>query len=426
MRSHRARLAVFCVLSWTLIVLCQSSLPWVPATAFLMAATIVHTAGMSISALYRTRRPQDAEQRQFPFVSIVIPAHNEARVIAATVRNMMELDYPDFEVLVADDRSTDGTGEEVAPLLNNWPGRLRLFRRPDSARPGKSAVLNDALKMCHGEVICVFDAEARVAPDFLRRIVLLLNSPRTGAVQARKVYRNADSNTITRLLNAEYRLDAYFLEDRMRRGSGADMRGNGQVIRRRALEEINGWNERTLTDDMDLSLRLHLANWDIAFAADVPVTEEAVTTVHHLLRQRRRWVEGAVRSYLDYLPSLCARHMPLRKKMDTIVYSMGLVIPFWLVSDIIVQGIRMAAGCGQCTGAPFALFPVMVLFLTIHGVCASRRFERMAWRDALATSFECAVGMAVVWSAMVLYVVVRILFLKERFVWAKTPHGVSR
>jgi len=106
-----------------------------------------------------------------------------------------------------------------------------------------------------------------------------------------------------------------------------------------------------------------------------------------------------------------------------VVYSMGLVIPFWMASDMLIQGIKLATGCGYCTGVPLALFPIMVLFLTFHGIAAARRFERVPWGEAVVSALECAAGMAVLWTSMVLWVVLRILFLKDRFVWAKTPHG---
>ena len=81
-----------------------------------------------------------------PFVSIMIPAHNEDQVIANTVENVLAIDYPNFEIIVIDDRSTDDTANVVNSLAEKYPNIKALIRDND-AFPGKSAVLNDALKL---------------------------------------------------------------------------------------------------------------------------------------------------------------------------------------------------------------------------------------------------------------------------------------
>ena len=124
-----------------------------------------------------------------PFVTVMIPAHNEESVITNTVENVLQLDYPSFEIIVIDDRSTDNTASVIKDLESKYENVKALIRE-QGAFPGKSAVLNDAFKIAKGEAILVFDADATVEPDFLNKLIPLLDPTDVGAVQARKVIRN--------------------------------------------------------------------------------------------------------------------------------------------------------------------------------------------------------------------------------------------
>ena len=426
MRGNRARLGLFCLCTWSAVFALQSAFPRVSSAFIPGLLIIIHAIGLDVT---RRRRgplppPPATPAGPPPSVSVLIPAHNETAVIAGTVTNMLSLVYPDLEVLVVDDRSTDGTGRAVEGLAQADP-RLRTLTRPPDAFPGKSAVLNDGLARCRGDIVCVFDAEARVAPDFLARVIPLFADPGLGAVQARKVYRNSSANTLTVLLSHEYLVDAHFQRKRNELRRGVEMRGNGEVIRRRALLAVGGWNNEALTDDFDLSTRLHLAGWDIAFADDVIVEEEAVVAFRPLLRQRRRWVEGAVRTYLDYLPGVFTRRLPPGKKLDILLFSTDLILPFWVVSDLFLHGIRALAGLPAFPAAPLAVFPLPIFFLALAAFPEIREYCGSSRPRAAAWALACGTMMTFLWTAMVAYVLGRIFFLKRRMAWGKTAHGAG-
>ena len=94
------------------------------------------------------------------------------------------------------------------------------------------------------------------------------------------------------------------------------MRGNGQFMRRTALESCGGWNEETITDDLDLTVRLHLDQWDIEFLAFPAVSEEGVTNARALWHQRNRWAEGGYQRYLDYWQLILRNRMGTGKTWD--------------------------------------------------------------------------------------------------------------
>ena len=141
--------------------------------------------------------PQVVNENYKPFVTIMIPAHNEENVIANTVENIRSIDYPNFEIIVIDDRSSDNTANVINDLANKYEDVIAFIRDKD-AFPGKSAVLNDAFKIAKGEAILVFDADATVEPDFLNKLIPNLEPSDVGAVQARKIIRNKDYNFLTK------------------------------------------------------------------------------------------------------------------------------------------------------------------------------------------------------------------------------------
>ena len=132
-----------------------------------------------------------------PFVSIMIPAHNEAEVIQKTALNILNLDYKNFEIILIDDRSDDNTAS-IMKELEAQHNKIKVLIRPKDATAGKSAVLNDAFKIAKGEAVLVFDADAKVKPDFLKNIIPKLEPADVGAVQARKVIINANQNFLTK------------------------------------------------------------------------------------------------------------------------------------------------------------------------------------------------------------------------------------
>ena len=116
----------------------------------------------------------------------------------------------------------------------------------------------------------------------------------------RKAVTNAQDNWLTRVQAMEMAFDAQIQQGRLAGGGVAELRGNGQLLRRDLLEACGGFNEETVTDDLDLSFRLLLQEARIGILWDPPVLEEAVETLQALWKQRQRWAEGGLQRFLDY------------------------------------------------------------------------------------------------------------------------------
>ncbi|OAB60532.1 glycosyl transferase [Leptolyngbya valderiana BDU 20041] len=285
---------------------------------------------------------RDLDRSQLPYVSFLVAAKDEEAVVESLVEMLCDLDYPEdcYEVWAIDDNSSDRTPELLDRLAQRYD-RLRVLHRDGTARGGKSGALNNALQFAKGDIVAVFDADAKVNADFLWRVLPLFERDRVGAVQVRKAIDNANDNFWTQGQTTEMILDAYVQEKRVALGGIGELRGNGQLIRRSALERCGHFNEETITDDLDLTLRLHLDRWDIECVTLPTVSEEAVTQPLALWHQRSRWAEGGYQRYLDYWRLLFGSRLSFAKRLDLFVFVlMQYILPTAALPDLVMAIVR--------------------------------------------------------------------------------------
>ena len=399
------------------------------ATISIMILMVIYLSYAQLAYTHKARRYKNRNLDNplyKPFVSVMIPAHNEACVIEKTVENVLKMNYESYEVIVIDDRSEDNTAEVLKEIEKKYDNVKILIREKD-AFPGKSAVLNDAFKMAKGDAILVLDADAKVEPEFLSKLVPHLEGRDIGAVQAQKVVMNKDENLLTKCQYNEMILDTHFQLGRDSVKGAVELRGNGELIKRTALEDIGGWNNYTITDDLDMSTRLHINGWDICFCNDVCVYEEGVTKFIPLLKQRRRWFEGSVRRYLEHSKDvLFSEKMSLRASLDMMAYITELLLPVWLVIEPIIQAYRWTKGYDNCVLISMTLSLGMAFFFTMSLIYSLKKFNKYTLRESLFQSIITGLYMLVVWFPTAIFIVFKIIFKKKSMDWGKTEHGLAK
>ncbi len=400
------------------------------ALAFLCTLMTIYAVFSTLAYNYKKRKlkqyPEVVNNEYKPFVSVLIPAHNEEAVIGHTVKNILSMDYDNFEIIVIDDRSTDNTGSVIKDLEKNYD-KVTAMIRDKSAFPGKSAVLNDAFKLAKGEAILVFDADATVDPDFLSKLIFMLEPADVGAVQARKVIRNKDYNLLTKCQNNEYTFDSYMQIGRDSVKGAVELRGNGELIKREAIEDIGGWNNYTITDDLDMSTRLHINGWDVRFCIDAVVYEEGIAYIWPLFRQRRRWLEGTLRRYLEYSgEAIRSKDMSLRARVDMTAYISECIMPLWCVMEFIIRAFKVFAK----DAPPHMLYSSIIIscaiglgfFTAIR--YALRRYDNFPRLKAVKEAFITSIYLLIIWFPLELFICFKILFRKKDMKWGKTTHGL--
>lgn len=408
----------------------QSYFNTVWGLALLCLFMFIYALFMNLSYKFQSRQrqkhPPVINENYKPMVSIMIPAHNEESVITNTVENIMNIDYDNFEVIVIDDRSTDNTSSVIKNLETKYPNLKALIREKD-AFPGKSAVLNDAIIIAQGEAFLVFDADATVEPDFLKKLIPHLEPKDVGAVQARKVIRNKNVNLLTRCQNNEYTFDTHLQAGRDSVKGAVELRGNGELLKREAVEDIGGWNNYTIVDDLDMSTRLHIKGWDVRFCPDAIVYEEGIIYLWPLFRQRRRWLEGTIRRYLEHSgAALRSKDISLRARLDMMAYISEFIMPLWLVMELLIRAFKVLA-----KDAPTHTLYSSIIIGCAIGIAffiaarySLRRYDFMPRLDAAFEAVETSIYLLVIWFPLVLFICFKILFMKKDMNWGKTAHGL--
>ena len=296
----------------------------------IFAISFYTMATMGICLIFKNKQSKKINTNYRPFISIIVPAKNEEKVIEKTIRSLFEIDYSidgnvNYEVLVVDDNSTDSTYSIIEKLKAEYPTLLPL-KRIEGAK-GKSAVLNYAIPYSKGELIAVFDADSKIEPDFFNKTVVHFYDETIVGAQGRVRIINRNQNFITKFQDDEFSIFAHMLQlSKAIYGGVMQLAGNGQLTRRSALLSVGGWNETSATDDQDLTAQFLLQGQFIQYVPDAIVWQEAITKIYPFLRQRIRWAEGMLKCIFDYFYDVTlSKKLSLLQKIDGLSGLMRIV-----------------------------------------------------------------------------------------------------
>ena len=222
--------------------------------------------------------------------SVLVPAYNEGKVIEQTVRRILASDYPNLEVIIIDDGSTDNTSSVVRDHFSDDP-RVKLIT---VANGGKAAALNRGLLEARGAMIVALDADTHYQRDLIGRLVRWFEDPTIGAVAGNAKVGNR-INIITRWQALEY-VVSQNLERRALATLGCVTVVPGAIgaWRREMLVKLGGFPAHTLAEDQDLTIALQKSGYKVLFDSTAIAWTEAPDTVEGLIKQRFRWAFGTL------------------------------------------------------------------------------------------------------------------------------------
>jgi cellulose synthase/poly-beta-1,6-N-acetylglucosamine synthase-like glycosyltransferase len=258
---------------------------------FAISLGVIRAVGMTVLALLPYRRqPKPAEGDFAPLVSVIIPAYNEEQVIEASVARILESDYANIEIIVADDGSKDRT----SPIVNEAFGEHPKVTLLTLTNGGKASALNRALQVARGDIVVALDADTQFERATIAHLVRWFTDDRIGAVAGNAKVGNR-VNLVSRWQAVEY-VTAQNIERRALTRFDAVMVVPGAVgaWRRKALDEVGGYPEDTLAEDQDLTIAIQRKGWRVAYDEDAVAWTEAPETFKALSKQRFRWSYGTL------------------------------------------------------------------------------------------------------------------------------------
>jgi cellulose synthase/poly-beta-1,6-N-acetylglucosamine synthase-like glycosyltransferase/peptidoglycan/xylan/chitin deacetylase (PgdA/CDA1 family)/spore germination protein YaaH len=272
-----------------------SGLEWTLYWLFFIAVVVgaIRLVVIIMLALYQRYHRRKPEPHYTPPVSIIVPAYNEARVIAATIRSLLNQTYQgELDVVVVDDGSPDDTYEVVSREFGDDP-RVTVFRKENG---GKASALNFGIARSRGEIIVCLDADTQFTPTTVARLVVPLSDPLVGAVAGNAKVGNRH-NMVTRWQALEY-VTSQNLERRAFAVLNAITIVPGAVgaWRKSYVQAVGGFSSDTLAEDQDLTWALGEEGVRVTYADDAIAYTEAPDTLRTLIRQRFRWSFGTLQS----------------------------------------------------------------------------------------------------------------------------------
>lgn len=286
----------YTVLSWSGLFVYTTV---IALTLFLFALLLRYFAILILSFLNVVRYTNQEESNFYPFVSIIVPAYNEGVTIFDSISSLLQLDYPNFEIIIVNDGSTDDTAQQAEKLVGLHKGKygntikVTLINKKNG---GKSKALNTGIQFSKAEFVLCMDGDSILSPETLKLGIRHFQHPEVGAVAGNVKVINRD-NLITKLQALEY------IEGlNMARNAQSFMKtvniipGPIGIFRKKAIIAAGWYSHDTFAEDADLTLNISEAGWKIVYEPMAISYTEAPEKLYNLLKQRYRWTRGILQS----------------------------------------------------------------------------------------------------------------------------------
>ncbi|MFZ9886701.1 MAG: glycosyltransferase [Myxococcota bacterium] len=329
-----------------------------------------------------------------PFVTVQLPLYNEREVATRLLDAVAAFDWPRdrLEIQVLDD-SDDDTGLRIDERAAVWRERgvkVDVLRR--SSRAGfKAGALAHGTERAQGQFIAIFDADFVPQPDFLQAVMPAFDDQGIDMVQGRWGHLNRHHSWLTRAQSLF--LDAHFAIEHQTRcwhGRFFNFNGTAGVWRKSAIARAGGWESVTLTEDLDLSLRAHIAGSRFLYLDDVEVPAELPADARAFKSQQYRWAKGSVQTARRRLPALWRSGLPLGVRIDATLKLFALLL-VTMPSLVFLRGVSLSEPV-----LPYAGFSLGMATLPagVHFVLAQRVRQTSWFQCTLALPLAIGVGAA--------------------------------
>ena len=266
-----------------------------------------------------------SDPNQVPFVTVQLPVYNELYVMERLLNNIVKLDYPNhkLEIQVLDD-STDESVESTAKqikLLQEKGFDIQHIRR-ENRNGFKAGALKEGLAIAKGEFIAIFDADFLPKSDWLKRTIPYFKNDKIGVVQTRWGHINREYSILTKV--QAFALDAHFTLEQVGRnikGHFINFNGTAGIWRKTCIIDAGNWEGDTLTEDLDLSYRAQLKNWEFKYLEDVETPAELPVVISAARSQQFRWNKGGAENFRKMIGRVfSSKNLSLKTKIHGMLH----------------------------------------------------------------------------------------------------------
>jgi len=330
-----------------------------------------------LSLIFALRKPRPAlfKSGPDPLVSVIVPGYNESKVVGNCVESILASDYPNFEIILVDDGSTDDTLSVMQSFATDQ--RVQVIGKLNG---GKASALNAGIAAAHGEILFFVDADGLFTPSAIREMLNGFTSEKIGAVCGNDAPVNLD-RIQTRLACIQTHVGTGFVRRALALVNCLPIvSGNIGAFRRSVIEKTGPFLEGFIGEDLELTWRVHKAGYKVNFAPRAVVLAEVPSTVKDLWKQRVRWARGllqTVRIHKNMMFNL--RYGLFGIYLPIIVTSM-IIIPLLQLLIVILLPVLAIAGQSPIPLSVFGIIGWLGLIMSLAATVFSVALNH-AWKD---------------------------------------------
>ncbi|KPN71475.1 poly-beta-1,6-N-acetyl-D-glucosamine synthase [Neisseria sp. 83E34] len=245
--------------------------------------------------------PDFHNQEEIPMVSVLIPCYNEADNLNSSIPHLLNLTYPNYELVFINDGSSDDT----LKIIRSWEKISDKVVGIDQENGGKASAMNNGMRHARGKYIVGIDGDAILDYSAIEYMVQSLEEdPSLGAVTGNPRVRNR-STVLGKLQVAEFSsIIGLIKRSQSILGTLFTVSGVIMCIRKDVIERIGGWSDNMITDDIDVSWKTQVAGYNIAYEPRALCWVLMPETIRGLYKQRLRWAQGGAEVILKYFPQV--------------------------------------------------------------------------------------------------------------------------
>ncbi|MDO8663084.1 MAG: glycosyltransferase [Candidatus Omnitrophota bacterium] len=343
---------------------------------------IIHGLGYTLNILRILKNPSNPETqtsllKEEPTVAVLVAARNEPReVLEETFITLNNLNYRNKIIYFLDDSSDEKFRQEADRLSREY--NLTIFRR-SQRRGAKAGIINDCLKTLTQEYVAVFDADQNPIPEFLNAVMPLLeNNKNLGFVQTPQFYTNIEKGRVARAAALQQAVFYEYICEGKSEGGSMFCCGTNVIFRRKALLDVGGLDESTVTEDFATSVKLHAKGWKSLYFNHVYAFGMGPEDLASYFKQQFRWAVGTISVFKQVIWKFLTKPNSLKPLqwweyfLSSSYYLVGIAYLIMIICPVIYLLFRIPSFFASpeiyfLAFLPYIIFSTGVFYVVLRG-----------------------------------------------------------